>query len=121
MPELSGLHLIGASYDHKSHSLQEDRNQSQELLNKLYRNLPELSELELSGYRVGFRTSTSDRMPIVCEIDSDVFVNVAQGSRGLVSCGISGEILAGLVNNEPLAVSNDVLSSVDLARLTKSF
>ena len=60
-------------------------------------------------------------MPIVCEIDSDVFVNVAQGSRGLVSCGISGEILAGLVNNEPLAVSNDVLSSVDLARLTKSF
>lgn len=115
MPEVQGQHLVGASYDHQSLSMDEDLSQTQDLLDKLYQNLPQLSALEPCGYRVGIRTTTQNRMPIVGEIEPGVFVNIAHGSRGLVSCGISGEIIAGLINNEPLAVSSDVLAQINSA------
>lgn len=115
LPESEGSHLVGASYDHHSVSMEQDLSQTQDLLNKLYKNLPELDPLEVCGYRVGLRTTTQSRLPIVDQIEPGVFVNVAHGSRGLVTCGIAGEIIAGMINGEPLPVGSDVLSQISSA------
>ena len=88
MPENNGMHLVGASYDHKSLSLEEDKEQSQELIDKLKSSF---GQLEVVNYRVGFRTTTKDRMPIVKEIESGVFLNIGHGSRGLVSASECAE------------------------------
>ena len=85
MPEQNGMHLIGASYDHDSLSMDEDTEQTKNLISKLQSNIADIGEIEAVDYRVGIRTTTKDRMPLVKEIESDVFINVAHGSRGLVT------------------------------------
>ena len=85
MPEQNGTHLIGASYDHDSLSMDENTEQTKNLISKLQSNIADLGEIEVVDYRVGIRTTTKDRMPIVKEIEPSVFLNVAHGSRGLVT------------------------------------
>lgn len=113
MPELDNQHLVGASYDHHSLSLDEDKQQTLDLLNKVYRNLEEVKELEVTNFRAALRTTTQSKMPLIKEIDQGIFLNLAHGSRGLVSCAVAGELVAGMINQEPLALSSHVISELN--------
>ncbi len=100
MPEQNGMHLIGASYDHDSLSMEENSEQTKDLIFKLQSNVADLGNLEAVDYRVGIRTTTKDRMPIVSEIESGVFLNVAHGSRGLISSSECAEDLVSRLLSE---------------------
>lgn len=93
--------------------------------------------------RVGFRCQTPDYLPIVGPVadleayqqrfqsllfgmkhgellagsyHDNLFINVAHGSRGITNTGLSAEILASYINNEPAPVDQDVLNALHPAR-----
>lgn len=93
--------------------------------------------------RVGFRAVTPDYMPIIGPVpvesqfiedygalrfDSNariskkgtyypgLFINTAHGSRGLLTCPLSAELLAGYINNEILPLEKDVTELLHPAR-----
>lgn len=45
-----------------------------------------------------------------------LFVNAAHGSRGLISCPLSGELIAALVTGEPLPLPTDLVQAVHPSR-----
>lgn len=45
-----------------------------------------------------------------------LYINVAHGSRGLISCPLSGELIAAWVENEPLPLPLDLVQSVHPSR-----
>ncbi|MBU2964972.1 bifunctional tRNA (5-methylaminomethyl-2-thiouridine)(34)-methyltransferase MnmD/FAD-dependent 5-carboxymethylaminomethyl-2-thiouridine(34) oxidoreductase MnmC [Amphritea sp. 2_MG-2023] len=96
----------------------------------------------LSG-RVGFRCASPDKLPIVgpapvfstfiedyarlrhdakTVIDTapqhypGLFVNLAHGSKGLISCPISGELIATMLENEPLPLEKELIDKLNPAR-----
>lgn len=45
-----------------------------------------------------------------------LYVNAAHGSRGLISCPLSGELIAALLENEPLPLPRDLVQAVHPSR-----
>lgn len=103
-----------------------------------------LAQHSLPGGRVSFRCATSDYLPIVGELPKEtefnqqyarlsrdarwpfddtpparyqgLFVNVGHGSKGLITCPLSAEILAALICQEPLPTDREVADALDPAR-----
>ncbi|WP_417223843.1 bifunctional tRNA (5-methylaminomethyl-2-thiouridine)(34)-methyltransferase MnmD/FAD-dependent 5-carboxymethylaminomethyl-2-thiouridine(34) oxidoreductase MnmC [Amphritea sp.] len=100
------------------------------------------SQNTLNG-RVGFRCASPDKLPIVGPapvysafiedyarlrhdaknlIDTapqhhqGLFVNLAHGSKGLISCPISGELIAAMLENEPLPLEKELIDKLNPAR-----
>jgi tRNA 5-methylaminomethyl-2-thiouridine biosynthesis bifunctional protein len=79
----------------------------------------------LSG-RVGFRTISPDRMPLVGPLSlsgadegrDGLFACLALASRGLTWAPLLGEIVACLVAREPLPVERDLLGWLDPRRFS---
>ncbi|HDZ57718.1 MAG TPA: bifunctional tRNA (5-methylaminomethyl-2-thiouridine)(34)-methyltransferase MnmD/FAD-dependent 5-carboxymethylaminomethyl-2-thiouridine(34) oxidoreductase MnmC, partial [Pseudomonas xinjiangensis] len=46
----------------------------------------------------------------------DLYVNAAHGSRGLVSCPLSGELVAAWITGEPLPLPRDLAEAVHPGR-----
>ena len=97
----------------------------------------------VTGGRVGFRCTTPDYLPVVgAAIDSEQFakdfamlrknvkhsfaqppvyleglyINAGHGSRGLITCPLSGEILASMISNEPSPVPGSLLDQLNPTR-----
>lgn len=93
---------------------------------------------ELKG-RAGFRCTTPDYLPVIGPVVNEVvfnrefarladdaktpfispptylsglYVNVGHGSRGLITCPLSGELIAGYIENEGLPVSSEVMEAL---------
>lgn len=140
-PSAGGIVSVGATYDFNSEDmcLREDGHESNiERCRKIFpRALPEV-ELRGLGGRVGFRSLTPDRLPVVGEIADASQLEVSRhgrvegvgmiarvpglygllgmGSRGLVWSGLMGEFLAAKIEGEPLPIEIDLAESVDPAR-----
>jgi tRNA 5-methylaminomethyl-2-thiouridine biosynthesis bifunctional protein len=130
-PDVAGMHFLGAHYSHDDDELTPRSSDTEEMLRLNTQWLPalSLSNAETAGTRVCFRTSTIDRLPYIGALPNyahwkelaaqyrsgtnlankvtsapipGIFVNVGHGSRGLLSCPISGEIIARAIVKEPL-------------------
>jgi tRNA 5-methylaminomethyl-2-thiouridine biosynthesis bifunctional protein len=130
-PSESGEHLLGAHYRH--HDLREDPSSedTQEILARCRRWLPQLDfpMPDESAARVCFRTSTIDRLPYIGPVPDfatmrqegstyrsgtdlrekvplrsypGLFMSAGHGSRGLLSCPMGGEIIARHIVGESL-------------------
>ena len=134
-PAFNGESSLGATYDFDSND--ETLWQSSQLVN--LSRLPTFLEgisvdaVPLAG-RVGFRTLTADRMPMVGAIpdfdapmgralNSDtaprkpgLYALLGLGSRGVVWSTLAGETLAALIDGEPSPISLDLLNAIDPAR-----
>ncbi len=103
-----------------------------------------LSHKPLTEGRVSWRCASNDYMPVVGELAETeafmlqyaklskdarwqfdnqpparyqkLFINVGHGSKGLITCPISGELLAAQICQEPLPVDKDVSNAVDPCR-----
>jgi tRNA 5-methylaminomethyl-2-thiouridine biosynthesis bifunctional protein len=60
----------------------------------------------------GVRCTTPDRMPILDEVQSGLWVNFGLGSRGLSLCTLMAETLASLLHHEPLPLPKRLLKSI---------
>jgi tRNA 5-methylaminomethyl-2-thiouridine biosynthesis bifunctional protein len=139
-PEFGGICSLGATYDF-------DFKEAAALAVSDQQNLERLAELApaasvplvsgVTGARVGFRSLTADRLPMVGRLGDaaafrdqkkfperlesvvrlpGVFACLGMGSRGVAWSGMAGEILAAMIEGEPAPVEGDLLDAVDPAR-----
>ena len=120
-PVYDGSHVAGATYDRESEGLIPSPQKQREILEKLQQHVPNLgNELShITHSRASYRTTTKDRMPFIGKVidHEGLYVNVGHGSRGMVTCGIGGELIAGLAHSEPLGLSAEVRHSISISRI----
>ena len=139
-PEFGGICSLGATYDfgiEETAALAASDQQNLERLVELAPAALVTSVVTVAGARVGFRSLTADRLPMVgrlADVDAlrgqkkiperldsiprlpGVFSCLGMGSRGVVWSGTTGEILASMIEGEPAPVEGDLLDAVDPAR-----
>ncbi len=144
-PAYKKYHVVGASYDRYEQSRDLKKSEQNQMLNALYGQLPIMrsDDTVLMNGRVAFRATSKDHLPLVgpladerwfrahydglkhgrrpdtypaANYHSGLFVNVAHGSRGLVSCALSAEIIAAYLDGEPQPVSRKLLNRLHPAR-----
>jgi tRNA 5-methylaminomethyl-2-thiouridine biosynthesis bifunctional protein len=126
-PAAQGFHCVGASYDADSDDPQPRVEDQRGNLDRLERLLPGygagLDPATLAG-RVGFRTVSPDRMPLVGPValaeadhgEGGLFACLGLASRGLTWAPLLGEIVACMATGEPLPVERDLLRWLDPGR-----
>ena len=139
-PEFGGICSLGATYDFGLEDTAALAASDQQNLERLVELAPAAAVpgvVAVAGARVGFRSLTADRLPMVGRLadaaalrgqkkilerlDSiprlpGVFACLGMGSRGVVWSGMTGEILASMIEGEPSPVEGDLLDAVDPAR-----
>tara|TARA_R110002073_G_scaffold2938_4_gene19380 strand:- start:155122 stop:157059 length:1938 start_codon:yes stop_codon:yes gene_type:complete len=129
-PAINGLHCVGATFDIEDSEPKprddDDRKnieQLKEYLPKQWRDLGG-DDIEIHSRRVGFRCQSTDFLPLVgslADIDkkmSGLWLNIAHGSRGITGTPLSAEILACMINGEPLPIDHDMLAALAPVRFT---
>jgi len=119
LPGIDGLSAIGASYDvdDEDPALRADSHAGN--LARLEQMLPGASQgldpEKLAG-RVGFRATVRDRLPLIGPLGQGLHGAFAYGSRGLLWSGLGGELVASLLEGEPLPVERRLAAAVDPGR-----
>ncbi len=137
--------LFGATYDLDSldDSLSDKANQQN--LNKLRKHLPDLADSlhNINNGHAAIRRVTPDRLPYLGAVPDlsrykkayadlhhgkhwkqypdahyhpNLFISAAYGSRGLTTAGLCAEILACMMNNEAIPVSEEMLDALHPGR-----
>jgi tRNA 5-methylaminomethyl-2-thiouridine biosynthesis bifunctional protein len=124
LPAIDGVSVTGASFDldDEDHALRADSHAGN--LERLERLIPGaargLDPEKLQG-RVGFRTVATDRMPLIGALDGAdaLYGAIAYGSRGLLWAGMGAELLASLMDAEPLPLEAPLAAAVDPGRFRR--
>ncbi len=136
---------IGASFEPeetRSELLESSQQKNLTFLNKIFPKESISIPKKIKG-RVAFRTTSEDRLPVVGPLfDTDIYkrdyaelhhgrpwdnypkasylpgmyLNLAHGSRGLTSCGLSAEWLAGYLNGESSFLNQSLVEALHPAR-----
>lgn len=64
----------------------------------------------------GVRCASSDRRPLVGELEPGLWLSTAMGSRGLTFSALCGELIAARLHGEPLPVEARLAQALDAAR-----
>ncbi|RYY87587.1 MAG: FAD-dependent oxidoreductase, partial [Comamonadaceae bacterium] len=64
----------------------------------------------------GVRCASSDRRPLVGEVQPGLWVNTAMGSRGLTFAPLCAELLAARLHAEPLPLPARLASALEVRR-----
>lgn len=64
----------------------------------------------------GVRCASSDRRPLVGELEPGLWVSTAMGSRGLTFAALCAELLAARMHDEPLPLETRLAHALDAAR-----
>lgn len=120
LPEINGVHLLGATFDHDFLNPEFSPSRELRMRESLLKWAPSITLGQRVGGRVSFRATTHDRLPYVGNVpevpigaDSEWFLNstdtdtakglyvsVGHGSRGLLSCLYSGEVLSSIIEED---------------------
>lgn len=136
-PAHAGIISLGASFDRDDADLSERLDDHKGNLERLDELIPGaargIQADDLTG-RVGLRTATSDRLPLIGTLpDADTpCIGEAQldtlprltglhallglGARGLIWAPLAAELLASQLNGDPLPIERDLVVAVDPAR-----
>ncbi|MGQ0510430.1 MAG: bifunctional tRNA (5-methylaminomethyl-2-thiouridine)(34)-methyltransferase MnmD/FAD-dependent 5-carboxymethylaminomethyl-2-thiouridine(34) oxidoreductase MnmC [Betaproteobacteria bacterium] len=123
LPAVEGISVVGASYDIDDEDPVPRVDSHEGNLERLERMLPGagagLDPERLEG-RVAFRATVRDRLPLVGPLDdargTGLFGAFAYGSRGLIWSGIAGELLASMLEGEPLPLERKLVAALDPGR-----
>lgn len=123
LPAVDGLSAVGASYDIDDEDPLPRADSHAGNLERLERMLPGasagLDPSQLEG-RVAFRATVRDRLPLVGPLDDPrgpgLFGAFAYGSRGLIWAGIAAELIASMLEGEPLPLERKLVAALDPGR-----
>jgi tRNA 5-methylaminomethyl-2-thiouridine biosynthesis bifunctional protein len=119
LPGIDGHSVVGASYDvdDADAALRADSHAGN--LARLEQMLPGaargLDPENLDG-RVAFRAVVRDRLPLVGPMEKGLFGAFAYGSRGLLWASLAGELIASMLEGEPLPMERKLAAAVDPGR-----
>jgi tRNA 5-methylaminomethyl-2-thiouridine biosynthesis bifunctional protein len=68
----------------------------------------------------GVRCASSDRRPLVGELEPGLWLSTAMGSRGLTFAALCGELIAARLHGEPLPLEARLAQALDAARQSRS-
>ncbi len=119
-PEIAGVHLLGATFNHGDSRQEMDAAQNIDLLQRLEQWLPNfpINKEAIVKSKVGFRTMAKGRLPIIGEIpinsknNSGLYVSIAHAAKGLLSCNLAGEIIAQEICREQSSLPTEILNAV---------
>jgi len=117
-PALEGTHVLGATHAFDDESLELRAEDHATNLDKLAAFAPELRaalgtpDIESLGGRASIRCSAPGAMPFVGEIAPGLYCSLAHGTRGLLTAGVSGELLAALACSELLPLPQSVIDAL---------
>jgi tRNA 5-methylaminomethyl-2-thiouridine biosynthesis bifunctional protein len=120
LPPVEGTCVAGASFDIDDDDPAPRVSSHEGNLERLARilALPPLDAARLEG-RVAFRTVARDRLPLAGRVDDDTWGLLALGSRGLLWAALGAELVASMLEGEPLPVEGKLADAVDPLRFTK--
>lgn len=124
IPTEEGLAWIsGSSYGHGDTATDERPEDHTDNLARLRTLVPALAERlapEFAPGRVrawtGVRCASSDRRPLVGELEPGLWVTTAMGSRGLTFAALCADLLAARLHGEPGPLPAPLAAALDLAR-----
>lgn len=136
-PAIDGLHAIGATFSKTDMSLEPQRADDIDNVEKLSAALPHLglNEKDVVFGRAGLRATTPDRLPLVgpcppyeefCHAHAGLradgrqtfenppyidglYISAGFGAHGISGAPLAGEIIAALISGDPLPVSHDMM------------
>jgi tRNA 5-methylaminomethyl-2-thiouridine biosynthesis bifunctional protein len=127
LPGIGGLSVVGASFDVDDEDTELRADSHEGNLERLEQIMPGalagfnpgLDPSTLDG-RVAFRAVVPDRLPMIGPLrdprGAGLYGAFAYGSRGLLWAGLGGELLASLLEGEPLPVERKLAAAVDPGR-----
>jgi tRNA 5-methylaminomethyl-2-thiouridine biosynthesis bifunctional protein len=137
LPAIKGAAIAGATYDFDDEDPAPRASSHEDNLERLKRILPGaaagIDPSTLEG-RVGFRAVSPDRLPLIGALANEeaaapknpqlatlsrqpgLYGAFAYGSRGLLWAGLGGELLASLIEGEPLPLEARLIDALDPAR-----
>jgi len=119
LPGVDGVSIIGSSFDIDDEDPEVRADSHAGNLARLEQILPGASrglDPEKLDGRVAFRAVVRDRLPMVGPLGNGLFAAFAYGSRGLLWASLAGEIIAGMLEGEPLPVERKLAAAVDPGR-----
>jgi tRNA 5-methylaminomethyl-2-thiouridine biosynthesis bifunctional protein len=123
LPGIDGVSVVGSSYDVDDEDTELRADSHAGNLERLEQMLPgalegfnpRLDPAALDG-RVAFRAVVPDRLPMIGPLGNGLFAAFAYGSRGLLWASLAGELLAGMLEGEPLPVERKLAAAMDPGR-----
>ena len=119
LPGVDGISVIGSSFDLDDGDAQVRADSHAGNLERLEQMLPGASaglDPEKLDGRVAFRAVVPDRLPMVGPLGGGLFGVFAFGSRGLLWASLAGEMIASMLEGEPLPVERKLAAAVDPGR-----
>jgi tRNA 5-methylaminomethyl-2-thiouridine biosynthesis bifunctional protein len=117
-PEESDTHVIGATHSFNNESLEVLSCDHLDNLSKLAEQIPALHETfgeidinHLEG-RASVRCSAPGAMPLVGEVQLGLYCSLAHGTRGLLTAGLSAEIIAAMLYGQLLPLPGSILNAL---------
>jgi len=124
-PAVGGLHVAGATTGFDDDAVDLRAADHEANLAQLAANMPALREAlgkmdmaHLSG-RAGVRCSVPGATPLVGEVEPGLYCSLAHGTRGLLTAGMAGEVVAAAMCGQLPPVLQVVLKALDPQRLRK--
>jgi tRNA 5-methylaminomethyl-2-thiouridine biosynthesis bifunctional protein len=119
-PSAAGFHLIGAT--HRFNNIETDLRITEHLenLSRLAEMSPELAKAadiaalnaeQLCG-RASIRASVPGAMPLVGQLSPHLYTSLGHGTRGLITAGLSGEVIAAAACGQLPPLPSTVISAL---------
>ncbi len=117
-PAVQGWHVVGATVQHDDDEGSARRSDDEQNYERLQRLLPGFaaSADELQSGRVGWRSTTPDRLPLVGKLDEGLYASLGHGARGVTCAPLCAEFLAAMICDEPLPLSAAWMTRLDPLR-----
>lgn len=116
-PSVNGTHLTGATHAFGDESTEVRDIDHAENLAKLSDYAPALryalGEVEHLSGRASVRCSTSGSTPLVGKVQEGLYCSLAHGTRGLLTAGIAGEVLAAQICGQLPPLPESILDALD--------
>ncbi len=117
-PAVEGVHIIGATHAFEDESTEVRASEHAENLASLAEYAPGLNQAwgeteaeNLTG-RAAIRCSAPGSMPLVGEVEEGLYCSLAHGTRGLLTAGLSGEILAAQICGQLLPLPLSIINAL---------
>lgn len=117
-PALEGTHVLGATHAFDDESLDLRAEDHAANLARLETFAPELRtalgtiDIDPLAGRAAIRCSAPGSLPFVGEIQPGLYCSLAHGTRGLLTAGLSGELLAALACRDLLPLPQPVVAAL---------
>jgi tRNA 5-methylaminomethyl-2-thiouridine biosynthesis bifunctional protein len=122
LPPVDGTCVLGATYDldDEDRSLRAEGHAAnlERLAHILPGAAPGVEARALEG-RVGFRSVAPDRLPVAGALAPGVYGAFAYGSRGLIWAALAAELIAAMIEGEPLPLEGALVDALDPARFAR--